>query len=455
MTAHEAALTTAANLAFSLSKPIWAKISDLTGRGNVYPLSLIFTCTGMIVAASAKNFNAFAAGTIFRVVGITALNSLNTIVISDMTSTRARGFGVNIQFFPVLILPWCASYMVSAIISNVNIGWGWGIGIIAILYPFGIGMITVVLLIYERRAAKLEVGYAEKPKVTASKIISNMDLVGLTILIVGCGFILVPLSMGGTQPDGYKTPWVIVLMILGGLMLVVLPFYESRFASYPFLPLRYLKHRAICMGFLLYFTDYMAAATSFVYLYNWAVIAKDMSIIMATNLTYIKGVTTFFVGMLVGAILYKMRRFKWIIMCGLVIRVIGYGLMFRVRTSNPSNIEIFVIQAIQGVGDGIVQSGGYVAATINVPHQETAQMAALIVTIGMLGTSVGDAICGAIYTATMQAQLAKALGSSGTPELISNLFNSITTGVPSWGTPERDAIASAVRARFSALIFIR
>ncbi|EXJ96328.1 hypothetical protein A1O1_01454 [Capronia coronata CBS 617.96] len=443
-TSQEAALTTASNLTFSLLKPVWSKMSDVWGRGTMYPVALVLALVGMIVAASAKSFEAFAAGTVLRVVGITAFNSLNTIVISDLTSTRLRGFGVNIQFFPTLVLPWCISYMVSAVVSPGGIGWGWGIGIIAIILPFGTAMITAVLLIYERRAKRLEVGDLAKPKPTFSEVVSSMDLLGVAIIIVGCAFILIPLSLASNQPHGYKTPWVIALMVIGGLMLIGLPFFEAHFAAHPFLPMRYLKHRSICLGFLLYFTDYMAAAASHNYLYNWAVIAKNMSIVTATNLSNVNGVMIFTMGIILGAILYKTRHFKWILMGGVALRLLGYGLMFRVRTSHPSTAEIFVVQFIQGIGDGIVQSGGYVAATINVPHRETAQMAALVVTIGMLGQSVGTAICGAIYTGTMREQLSKALGSDATPELISNLYNSITTGVPDWGTPQRAAIAVAV-----------
>jgi MFS family permease len=193
MTAHEAALTTAANLAFSLSKPVWAKMSDGTRKCVSHFTHIHLHRNDR--RRLRKELNAFAAGTVLRAIGITALNSLNAIVISDLTSTRARGFSVNIQFFPVLILPWCASYMVSSAISNPNIGWAWGIDIVAIIYPFGIGMITAVLLTFERRASKLEIEGAERPKVNIPEVVSNMDLAGLSILIVGCAFLLVPLSM--------------------------------------------------------------------------------------------------------------------------------------------------------------------------------------------------------------------------------------------------------------------
>ncbi|KAH8658191.1 siderochrome-iron transporter [Xylariales sp. PMI_506] len=444
MTASSAALGAAADLTFSLFKPVWAKTSDVFGRGEMYPAALILIIVGLVTAASATNFNAFAAGTILRVIGITALNSMNTIVIADLTSTRNRGFGVNFQFWPYLFLPWISSYIVEKVVSDGGIGWHWGIGILAIILPFGVMVIGTILMVFQRRAKKLENAVVARPKVTLMAFFSSIDIIGLIILIVSLAFILLPLSLASLQANGYKTPWVIALIVVGGLLLLVgFPIYEQYFAAHPFFPLRYLKHRAIALAFLLYFTDYMAASVSHNYLYNWAVIAENMSIMAATNLSYINGVFTFFTGMLFGLVMWKTRQYKWWIMAGCVIRMIGYGVMFRIRHSDPTMGEIFFVQVLQGLGDGIVQTGGYVASTVNVPHRETAQMAALIVTIGMLGSAVGTAISGAIYTGTMQQELSNALGSLSTPELVSDLFNSITTGVPDWGTAERIAINQA------------
>lgn len=86
-------------------KPIWAKSSDLYGRAAIYPVALGFVTLGLVLAASAKGFGQFSLGTVLRVWGITALNTLNTTVIADITTTRQRGFGVNFQFFPYLVLP--------------------------------------------------------------------------------------------------------------------------------------------------------------------------------------------------------------------------------------------------------------------------------------------------------------------------------------------------------------
>ncbi|KUJ08496.1 MFS general substrate transporter [Mollisia scopiformis] len=422
-TASTSALSVACNLTFSLMKPVWAKISDIFGRGEMYPTALLFITIGLVVAASAQTFQAFAVGTILRIIGITCLNTMNTIVIADLTSTRQRALGVNFLG---------------------GIGWAWGIGILAIVYPFGVVAIMSLLLKYQSRAKKLEAEYIKKARLSVYEVCSSIDIGGMAIMILGLAFILLPLSLASLQPHGYKTPWIPTLMVIGGLLLIfALPFYESKVAAHPFFPVRYLKHKSICLAFLLYFTDYMTAEASHGYLYNWALIAQGLTIVQATNLSYINGVMTFATGILFGLVMWKTRTYKWWIVGGLFIRIIRYRVMFRIRTSNPTLGELLVVQLIQGVCDGIVQTGGYVAATINVPHKETAQMAALIVMVGTLGSSIGDAISGAIYTGTFREQLRKQLGDKSTPELVEALFNSITTMVPEWGTPERTAINAA------------
>ncbi len=422
------------------------------------------------MAASASGFSAFAAGTVLRMMGLTGINTMSTIIIADTTSARQRGFGVNFQFFPFLVLPWVSAEIVSKVVSPGGIGWHWGIGIIGIIIPFAMAPTIVVLLVYQRRAETIERSMMAaagtgagapamaRPKITLYNLASNIDLGGLVIMVVSLAFILLPLSLAGLQTDGYRTPWIIALIVVGGVSLLTLfPSYESRVAVHPVFPLRYVKNRAILVAFLLYFTDYMAAAASHQYLYNWALIAQGLSIVQATDLSFVNGVFTFLVGMVFGLIMWKTRYYKWWLMAGCVVRIIGYGVMFRIRDTKfgatTPMAELFVVQVLQGCGDGIVQTGGYIAATINVQHKETAQIVALIVLVGMLGQSIGKAIASAIYTSTFVSQLEQAFTAHSvnyTAELINDIYNTVDLNIPEWGTPARQAITVAVRPSSSS-----
>lgn len=99
------------DLVFALMKPFWAKISDIYGRAEMYPVALCLLTIGLVASASAKSFAAIAAGTFVRVLGMTAINSINDVIITDFTTTRQRGFGVSFQFWPYIILPWVSGYM--------------------------------------------------------------------------------------------------------------------------------------------------------------------------------------------------------------------------------------------------------------------------------------------------------------------------------------------------------
>lgn len=96
---------------FALWKPFWTKMSDIYGRGEIYPVALALTTIGIVISASAKDFATLAAGALIRVMGTTAINSMNNVIMTDFTTTRQRAFGVSFQFWPFLILPWVSGYM--------------------------------------------------------------------------------------------------------------------------------------------------------------------------------------------------------------------------------------------------------------------------------------------------------------------------------------------------------
>ena len=140
-------------------------------------------------------------------------------------------------------------------------------------------------------------------------------------------------------------------------------------------------------------------------------------------------------------------RYKWLTMGGVVIRLIGYGVMIRLRGQQNSMAELFAQQVIQGIGSGIVQTTLLVPPQVVVPHAQISQVLALIFSMSYLGRSIGSAIAGGIYTNTLRPALWMYLGRNGTQELVDELYNSITGVLPDWGTPERVAVNFAVRHR--------
>ena len=137
-------------------------------------------------------------------------------------------------------------------------------------------------------------------------------------------------------------------------------------------------------------------------------------------------------------------RYKWLVMAGCVFRLIGYGIMIRLRGQYNTIGELIVQQLIQGAGSGIVQTCLLIPPQIVVPRAQVAQVLALVFSLSFLGSSIGATIAGAIYTNTMRKALMKALGADATSALVDFLYNSITGELPAWGSADRIAINFAV-----------
>jgi hypothetical protein len=333
-----------------------------------------------------------------------------------------------------------SAFMTNSVINGI--GWRWGIGIDAIVMPIGLIPIIALLLPWQHKAKKI--GFVMKTKMSVSNFCSEIDLGGMGLFTAAFTLILVPVSMAGTAADGWRTSWVIACIVLGGICLIALPFYEKFVATHPFFPFRYLKDRTISMALLLYSLDGIALGVTHTYFYTWLIVARGYSVRDAVFINAANGTSQLVTGILLGIALWYTCRYKWSIVVGVAIRFLGYGLMFRVRNADSSTAELVVAQIIQGVGDSFVSTSAFVAATVAVPHREMAAMTALAVCLSTLGSTIGSAIGGGIYTTYFPLELAKTLGSDGTATLIASVFNSITSGLPDWGTPERDAISIAV-----------
>ena len=323
---------------------------------------------------------------------------------------------------------------------------------LALIMPVGLGPLIGVLYGYQRKAKKA--GYkAKMKKITVYEFCSELDLGGMTLFSGGLALVLLPATLAGTLEKGWETGWVIACLVLGALMLIALPPYEYYLAKHPIVPPYYLRDLTITIALIMYTLDSLALGVTHSYFYTWLIVARGYKIRNALFIYDANRAMQWFTGLVMGGLMWWTRKYKWIIVAGSIIRMIGYGVMFRIRhADNPTTGEIVVVQMIQGFGTGLVGTGCFVAATVSVPHKEIAQITALAVCLSTLGSTIGTAIGGGIYTNHFKQELVKELGSNGTAKLIATVFDSITAGLPAMGTPQRQGISRAVGA-FEPILF--
>ncbi|OCK85281.1 MFS general substrate transporter [Lepidopterella palustris CBS 459.81] len=72
--------------------------------------------------------------------------------------------------------------------------------------------------------------------------LKKFDIVGTVLTIAGIGMFSASLSLGGDAPDGWKTPYVLVLLILGILAIVAFIIWENKF-QYAMIPMNIWRDR--------------------------------------------------------------------------------------------------------------------------------------------------------------------------------------------------------------------
>jgi hypothetical protein len=70
--------------------------------------------------------------------------------------------------------------------------------------------------------------------------------------VFGWGLLLLPFSLAGYAHDGWKTGYIIAMIVLGVALLVAFGIWERFFAPVQYFPFRYLKDRTILGACLVY-----------------------------------------------------------------------------------------------------------------------------------------------------------------------------------------------------------
>ncbi|PPJ60790.1 hypothetical protein CBER1_02368 [Cercospora berteroae] len=412
------ALSTAGTIVSAVLKPPVAKVSDIIGRAETYCFAVALYILSYILCASSNEYNQYAASYIIYCIGQTSMQILNQLIVADITTSRWRGLANGLVNLPFMIIPWIAAFIADSALNTV--GRRWGIGMFAIIMPVCSVVVIVPLLYFQRRMKQF--GHSTKAQATFISFFSKIDVGGMTLLVAGFALVLLPLALAGTTPSRWDTAWVPDLIAVGGVCVIALYGYEWKIAAHPLVPLHFFKNISLVLAWIMGLMDACAFSATHTYLYTWAVVVHEFSVRCA--------------------LMYKTRRYKWLLVIGVTVRLLGYGVMLRLRGANNSVAELFIVQLIQGFGSGIVLGIFLVVAQIVVPRSELSQSTALELLFIYMGNALGSTAAGAIYTNSFAPRLRDYLPNS-TDELVNTMLNTFTEEPFANGTPERMAINAA------------
>ncbi|GJN68319.1 hypothetical protein PLICBS_002362 [Purpureocillium lilacinum] len=392
-----------------------AKILDVFGRPQGYLLSIILTTLGLAVMAVCRNIETYAAAQVFYWVGFNGLDYCLSIFIADTSSLKNRGLVFAYSSSPYIITAWLSGPISEAFLNGP--GFRWGFGTFAIVTPI-ITLPLYFLFMQNYHKAKRQGlipnrKHDQGPSQTFAYYAREFDLVGVLLLSIGLALFLLPFNIYSRQELGWHSPMIISFLVTGIVLLALFALWEWRYAPVKFIPYSLLMDRTV-------FGACILACVSFISYYIWdsyfnsfLQVVNGLSVTQASYVGQVYSVGTCLWALVVGLLIRKTGRFKWLAMYfGVPLLIVGVGLMIKFRQPNVHVGWLVMCQVLIAVAGGTIVICEQTAAMAAASHQFVAVVLAVESMFAALGAAIGLTVAAAIWQAVFPRKLREYLPES-------------------------------------------
>jgi hypothetical protein len=270
-----------------------------------------------------------------------------------------------------------------------------------------------------------------------------LSVTGIILIMAAWCLFVLPFSLVAYAPNGFKTGYIIAMIVLGILLFPVFYIWEAKFAPVQFLPWKYLKNGTIIGSCLLYGVMFLSVFCWNGYFYSYLIVVHRQSITHAGYILNAFSLTSSVFSPLIAWWISYSGNFKWTAYTGVPIVLLGTALLipFRNPSTNPGVLAL--TQVLVGLGTAFFSTCAQLAVMVPVTHQEIAAINALWGLFGSFGSSIGLAIAGAMWNNILPGQILQRLPESSKADYMT-IFGDITVQSSFLdGTPERDAVVGA------------
>jgi EmrB/QacA subfamily drug resistance transporter len=374
-------------LASTISTPLYGKLGDLYGRKRVFQGSIVIFLIGSALCGQAQGMGELIAFRTLQGLGGGGLIVLSQAIIGDIVSPRDRGryqgiigavFGVSSVAGPLL-----GGFLVD------NASWRW---IFYVNIPIGIvalAVIAVALRVPEQRRH------------------ARIDVLGTILLSLAAGCFVLATSLGG-ETYGWGSWQIIGLGVVTVVSTAVLIPVEKR-AAEPVLPMNLFSSRVFtvagAIGFIVGFA--LFGATTYLPLFLQIVTGASPTRSGLELLPLILGLLVTSIGS--GQIIARWGHYRPFPIAGTGIMVVGF---WRLSTMEPSTSAVArsLDMLILGLGIGLVMQVLVLAVQNDVDYRNLGVATSGTTFFRSIGGCFGVAICGAIFSNRLAAELSKLSG---------------------------------------------
>ncbi|KAF4974701.1 hypothetical protein FZEAL_8425 [Fusarium zealandicum] len=422
-----------------------AKVIDIWGRVWGFGAMVILIVVGMVMKATCQNVEMYAAAHTLYWVGHIGLIYVVDVVVADTTTLQNRLIIMGLNYTPTISSTFAGPKIAELFYVNVNFRWAFGAFCI-ILLAFCIP-VMVIFITNEIKAKKLGIA-PEKPHnrtlwESVKYYFVQFDVIGLALTTFGWSLLLLPFNIATKAPNGWASGYIIAMIVLGFLLLVAFVIWEKFFAPVPYFPFRLLADRTILGACLIYGIMFASIFCWDGYYGSYLQVVHFQSITISGYVINCFSLMAAFIGPFVGLAVRYFGHFKWPSFVGVPFMILGTALLIHFRHSNTAINWLVMCQLFNGIYSGIWSLTARLAIMASVSHQDVAVALALWSMFGSIGSAIGLAIAGGIWTNILPDELANRLPESA-QNMTATIYGDIVVQMSyPKDSPERDAIIGA------------
>ncbi|KAF7554640.1 hypothetical protein G7Z17_g2785 [Cylindrodendrum hubeiense] len=390
-----------------LCKLVFAKIMDTWGRPQTLVITMLIWTIGFILMAACPTVEAYVAAQVFSVTGAQGVSYCMTVFISDTSSLVNRPLMLAFATSPYIVTTWIGGPMAESIIGGI--GFRWGFGVWTMVIPIVVSPLAILFFINGRKAEKQGLITPRKPTISVKAALDwciEADLFGIIILTAGITLFLLPMSIYSRQPEGWRSPMIIAMGIVGGLLIIGFVIWERFFAPVTFIPYTLLADRTVFFGGIMFTFVFWNSAIWGSYFTSMLLVVWNTGVTQATYISNIYRVGSCFSALVIGFLMVRTGRFKWVnLYFAIPLMLLGVGLMIHFRQPDTPIGYVIMTQVFVAFAGGPVVISGEMAMMAPSDHQHIAVLIAILDLFGSIGTAVGSTVAAAIWTGTFRDRL--------------------------------------------------
>jgi MFS family permease len=394
-------IATAYFLTLTSFQPLYGKLSDIFGRKACLLFAYTIFGTGCICCGLAQNMQQLILARAFAGVGGGGMNTVTSILFSDIVSLRERG-----KWQGYINIVFAAGASSGAPLGGLladSIGWRWAF--------IGQGPMCLAAII----AVSFTLHLPKKDDSHWKKKLRRIDFLGAGILIGAVLTLLLALDRGSNV--SWKAVITLVNLGVSIPLFIIFILVEMKVAKEPFAPGHIIFHRSMIACFLCNFFSMAGylAALFYIPLYFQAVDGFSPT---GAGLRLIPSIIFSVFGSLFGGFyMQKTGRFYWLtVICyaqltlGMIIVTLTSGVLI------DSTLLIIVGMSIAAFGNGVGVTSTLIGLIANASHDDQAIATACSYLFRSLGSVFGISMSATVANQALRNNLAKELPKLGLPE---------------------------------------